>query len=229
MYPPRFHYEAPRTLDEACQMMAYYRDDAKVLSGGMSLVPLMKLRFASPATIVDLNQIEGLDYIEEAGGYLRIGALARNRAIVRSDLCRSRHPLISSAAPTISDPVVRNRGTLVGNCCHGDPQGDWTTVMMCLDGETVAVGVALQQSGGSVSRVGIGLTGVGPSNIKCYNAEQVVSGGGLNEHTIEQAAAAAAADSSPRSDHRGSEEYKREMVAVFVRRSLRAAAGIRAA
>ena len=97
------------------------------------------------------------------------------------------------------------------------------------DFATVAVGVALQQSGGSVSRVGIGLTGVGPSNIKCYNAEQVVSGGGLNEHTIEQAAAAAAADSSPRSDHRGSEEYKREMVAVFVRRSLMAAAGIRAA
>src|SRR5205807_10550652 len=138
LYPPRFHYEAPSTLDEACQMMAYYRDDAKVLSGGMSLVPLMKLRFASPGTIVDLNQIQGLDYIEEAGGYLRIGALARNRAIVRSSLVPSRHPLIASAAPTISDPVVRNRGTLVGNCCHGDPQGDWTTVMMCLDGEIVA-------------------------------------------------------------------------------------------
>jgi carbon-monoxide dehydrogenase medium subunit len=286
LYPPRFHYEAPRTLDEACQMMAYYRDDAKVLSGGMSLIPLMKLRFASPATIVDLNQIQGLDYIEEAGGYLRIGALARNRAIVRSDLVRGRHPLMTSAAPTISDPVVRNRGTLVGNCCHADPQGDWTTVMMCLDGEivarstegervipitqfvtgpfsntlmpneiavearipgatnfgeyhkierkvgdfaTVAVGVALQQQGGSVSRVGIGLTGVGPSNIKCYDAERIVSGGGLNEHTIQQAAQAAAADSSPRSDHRGSEEYKREMVAVFVRRSLNAAAGIRAA
>ena len=285
MYPPRFHYEAPRTLDEACQMMAYYRDDAKVLSGGMSLVPLMKLRFASPGTIVDLNQIEGLDYIEEAGGYLRIGALARNRAIVRSELCRSRHPLISSAAPTISDPVVRNRGTLVGNCCHGDPQGDWTTVMMCLDGEivarstegervipitqfntgpfmntlmpneiavearipgatnfgeyhkierkvgdfaTVGVGVALQQQGGSVSRVGIGLTGVGPSNIKCFEAEQAVMGG-LNEHSIESAARAAAAACSPRSDHRGSEEYKREMVSVFVRRSLRSAAGIRAA
>jgi len=266
-------------------MMAYYRDEAKVLSGGMSLIPLMKLRFASPSTIVDLNQIQGLDYIEEAGGYLRIGCLTRNRAIVRSELVRSRHPLMASAAPTISDPVVRNRGTIVGNCCHADPQGDWATVMMCLDGEvvarstegervipvsqfvtgpfsttlmpneiavevrvpgstnfgeyhkierkvgdfaTVAVGVALQQQGGSVSRVGIGLTGVGPSNIKCYDAERIVSGG-LNEHTIQQAAQAAAADSSPRSDHRGSEEYKREMVAVFVRRSLMAAAGLRAA
>jgi carbon-monoxide dehydrogenase medium subunit len=96
------------------------------------------------------------------------------------------------------------------------------------DFATVGVGVALQSQGGSVSRVGIGLTGVGPSNIKCYDAERIVSGG-INEHTIQQAAQAAAADSSPRSDHRGSEEYKREMVAVFVRRSLHAAAGIRAA
>ena len=267
-------------------MMAYYGENAKVLSGGMSLIPLMKLRFAAPDTIVDLNQIQGLDYIEEAGGYLRIGALARNRGIVRSGLVRSRHPLMTHAAPTISDPVVRNRGTLVGNCCHADPQGDWTAVMMCLDGEivarsvdgervipitqfntgpftnslqpneiavearipggtsfgeyskierkvgdfaTVAVGVALQASGGTVSRCGIALTGVGPTNIKCYEAERIVTGGGLNEHSIEQAARAAAADAQPRSDHRGSEEYKREMVTVFVRRSLNAAAGIRAA
>lgn len=267
-------------------MKAYYQDDAKVLSGGMSLIPLVKLRFASPGTLIDINNIQGLDYIEEAGGYLRIGALARNRAIVRSDLVRQRAPLMSSACPTISDPVVRNRGTLVGNCCHSDPQGDWVTVLMCLGGEivarsvdgervipieqfttgpfsnslqpneiavearipggtnfgeyhkierkvgdfaTVAVGVALQNNGGSISQCGIALTGVGPSNIKCHDAERIVLGGSLNEGTIEQAANAAAGASSPRTDHRGSEEYKREMVAVFVRRSLRAAAGIRAA
>lgn len=285
MYPARFHYEAPYTLDEACQMKAYYQDDAKILSGGMSLVPLLKLRFASPGTIIDINNIQGLDYIEEAGGYLRIGALARNRALVRSDVVRSKHPLMSSAAPTISDPVVRNRGTLVGNVCHSDPQGDWVTVMLCLGGEvvarsvdgervipiesfttgpfsntlaaneiavevripgstnfgeyhkierkvgdfaTVAVGVALSSSGGSVQHCGIALTGVGPSNIKCHEAESAVMGG-LNEGNIERAARAAAAASSPRSDHRGSEEYKREMVAVFVRRSLNKVAGIRAA
>jgi carbon-monoxide dehydrogenase medium subunit len=267
-------------------MMAYYREEAKVLSGGMSLIPMMKLRFASPGTIVDINNIEGLDYIEDVGGYLRVGALTRNRQIVRSDLVRSRHPLMSAACPTISDPVVRNRGTLVGNVCHADPQGDWATVMLCLDGEivarstegervipiaqfvtgpfsntlrpdeiavearipgstnfgqyhkierkvgdfaTVAVGVALQSTGGSISHVGIGLTGVGSSNIKAYDAENALRSGGLNEHSIENAARAAAAASTPRSDHRGSEEYKREMVAVFVRRSLMAAAGIRAA
>ena len=286
MYPARFHYEAPYTLDEACQMKAYYQDEAKILSGGMSLVPLLKLRFASPGTIIDINNIQGLDYIEEAGGYLRIGALARNRAIVRSAIIQSRHPLMISAGPTISDPVVRNRGTVVGNICHSDPQGDWVTVMLCLGGEvvarsvdgervipiesfttgpfsnslaaneiavevripgstnfgeyhkierkvgdfaTVAVGVALQHSGGSVSYCGIGLTGVGPSNIKCHEAESAVMSGSLDESTIERAARAAAAASSPRTDHRGSEEYKRDMVAVFVRRSLMKAAGLRAA
>jgi carbon-monoxide dehydrogenase medium subunit len=286
LYPARFHYEAPRTIEEACQMKAYYQDDAKILSGGMSLIPMMKLRFAAPGTIIDLNNIQGLDYIEEAGGYLRIGALARNRHIVRSALAQARHPLMVSAAPTISDPVVRNRGTLVGNCCHCDPQGDWNTVMLCLGGEivarsvdgervipiesfitgpftnalspteiavearipgstnfgqyhkierkvgdfaTVAVGVALQTTGGSVSYCGIGITGVASQNTKCHDAERIVMGGTLNEGTINAAANAAAGAASPRSDHRGSEEYKREMVAVFVRRSLMAAAGMRAA
>src|SRR3977135_2727351 len=101
--------------------MAYYGEEAKVLSGGMSLIPLMKLRFANPSTIVDINSIQGLDYIAEAGGYLRIGALARNRDIDRSELVRALHPLMSSAAPLISDPVVRNRGTRVGKACPPDP------------------------------------------------------------------------------------------------------------
>jgi carbon-monoxide dehydrogenase medium subunit len=259
-------------------MMAYYREDAKVLSGGMSLIPLMKLRFANPSTIVDINNIRDLDYIAEAGGYLRIGALARNRDIDRSELVRDLHPLMSSAAPLISDPVVRNRGTLVGNCCHADPQGDWATVMLCLDGDivavslqgervipiqefivgpfqnslrpdeiavearipgttnfglyrkierkvgdfaTVGVGVALTINDGSVERVGIALTGVGPSNIKCDNAERMVLTkrihyDGFNDAVGKMASAAA----SPRTDHRGSAEYKREMVEVFVRRAL---------
>jgi aerobic carbon-monoxide dehydrogenase medium subunit len=278
VYPPRFHYEAPHTLEEACQMMAYYREEAKVLSGGMSLIPLMKLRFASPSTIVDINNIPGLDYIADAAGYLRIGALARNRDVARSELVRSLHPLVSSAAPLISDPVVRNRGTLVGNCCHADPQGDWATVMLCLDGDivavsvrgervipiqefivgpfqnslqpdeiaiearlpgstnyglyrkierkvgdfaTVGVGVALTVNGGTVQRAGIALTGVGPSNIKCANAERMLmSGRQRYEGFVDTVAEMAAATASPRTDHRGSAEYKREMVTVFVRRAL---------
>jgi carbon-monoxide dehydrogenase medium subunit len=259
-------------------MMAYYREDAKVLSGGMSLIPLMKLRFASPSTVVDINNIPNLDYIEESGGFLRIGALVRNRAICRSELVKASHPLMSSAGPLISDPVVRNRGTLVGNCCHADPQGDWATVMLCLDGDivalslqgervipirdfivgpfqnslrpdeiavearipgttnfgryrkierkvgdfaTVGVGVALTINGGTVERAGIGLTGVGPSNIKCESAERMLMTGRYRyDGFTESVARMAAATASPRTDHRGSEEYKREMVAVFVRRAL---------
>jgi len=278
VYPARFHYEAPRTLEEACQMMAYYREEAKVLSGGMSLIPLMKLRFANPSTIIDINSIPDLDYIEEAGGYLRIGALVRNRAIVRSKLVQDSHPLMTSAAPLISDPVVRNRGTLVGNCCHADPQGDWASVMLCLDGDivaasvrgervipirdfivgpfqnslqpdeiavearfpgttnyglyrkierkvgdfaTVGVGVALTMHGGMVERAGIALTGVGPTNIKCDSAERLLlSGRPRNPGFIDSIAKMAAVTASPRTDHRGSKEYKQEMVAVFVRRAL---------
>ena len=107
MYPPRFHYEAPRTLDEACQMMAYYREDAKVLSGGMSLVPLMKLRFASPGTIVDLNQIEGLDYIEEAADTFVLYRIDAPTAQVAS---RRSYGAFGGYPPAPSSAAVAARG-----------------------------------------------------------------------------------------------------------------------
>jgi carbon-monoxide dehydrogenase medium subunit len=139
MYPSRFHYEAPSSIDEALQLLSMYQGEAKVLSGGMSLIPLMKLRFASPSAIIDVNNIPGLDDLFEDGGQLRIGALVRNRGIIRSDLVRSRYPLMASVAPQIADPLVRGRSTLVGSLCHCDPQGDWGAVMLALEGEVVAV------------------------------------------------------------------------------------------
>jgi carbon-monoxide dehydrogenase medium subunit len=138
MYPPRFHYEAPSSLDEALQMLAMYQGEAKVLSGGMSLIPLMKLRFATPSAVIDVNNIPGLEYISEEGGQLRIGALTRNRDIIRSDVVRARYPLMASTAPQIADPLVRGRSTLVGSLCHCDPQGDWGAVMLAMNGEVVA-------------------------------------------------------------------------------------------
>src|SRR5687768_1703096 len=138
MYPSRFHYEAPSSLGEALQLLSMYQGEAKVLAGGMSLIPMMKLRFASPSAIIDVNNIAGLDYLTEDRGMLRIGALVRNRAIVRSDLIRSRYPLMASVAPQISDPLVRGRGTLVGSLCHADPQGDWGAVVLAMNGEVVA-------------------------------------------------------------------------------------------
>jgi carbon-monoxide dehydrogenase medium subunit len=141
MYPSRFRYEAPRSLDEAFALFARYGDEAKVLAGGQSLVPLLKLRFASPELLVDINAIPGLDYHrEDADGTLRIGALCRHATLEHSALLASKHPLMASAAPLIADPIVRNRGTLVGSLCHSDPQGDWASVLLALGGHVVAVG-----------------------------------------------------------------------------------------
>lgn len=139
MYPSRFHYEAPRTLDEAFAALQTYGDEAKILAGGQSLIPLIKLRFAAPACIVDINNIPGLEYHEEGSdGSLNIGALCRHRTLERSALLRSKFPVMFATAPLISDPMVRNRGTLVGSLCHADPQGDWASVMLSLGGEIIA-------------------------------------------------------------------------------------------
>ena len=136
MFPSSFDYVAPTSVDEVLSLLAEHGDDAKVLAGGQSLIPLMKLRFATPARILDINRIEGLDYMEENGS-LRIGALVRNRTMERSELLSLRYPTMAAAAPLISDPLVRNLGTVVGSLCHADPQGDWASVMLALNGELV--------------------------------------------------------------------------------------------
>lgn len=143
MYPARFRYEAPRSLDEAIALLHDGGDEAKVLAGGQSLVPMMKLRFASPALLVDINGIPGLDYhTADADGSLRVGALCRHADLEWSALLKSSQPTMAAAAPVIADPLVRNRGTLVGSLCHADPQGDWAAVMLALGGSVVAQGPA---------------------------------------------------------------------------------------
>ena len=122
MYPSRFHYEAPSSIDEALQLLSMYQGEAKVLSGGMSLIPLMKLRFASPSAIIDVNNIPGLDDLFEDGGQLRIGALVRNRGSSGPDVVRSRYPLMASVAPQIADPLVRGRSTLVDRSATVTPK-----------------------------------------------------------------------------------------------------------
>ena len=138
MYPARFDYVAPSSLDEALSLVSERGDEAKVLAGGQSLIPLMKLRFATPELIVDLNRIPGLDYIEESGDHLRVGALARNNDLVESEVLRDGYGAMAAAAPQISDPLVRNLGTLAGSLAHCDPAGDWGSVMLSLGGEVVA-------------------------------------------------------------------------------------------
>jgi carbon-monoxide dehydrogenase medium subunit len=138
VYPARFEYFAPTNVDEALELLARYDDgDAKVLAGGMSLIPVMKLRIAAPAALVDINRIDGLDTLAEEGGTLRIGALVRHKTCERSDLLKSKYGALGDAAPLISDPVVRNLGTVAGSLAHADPQGDWGSAMLAMRAEIV--------------------------------------------------------------------------------------------
>jgi aerobic carbon-monoxide dehydrogenase medium subunit len=280
MYPSRFRYEAPRSLDEAIGLLRENGDDAKVLAGGQSLVPLMKLRFASPELIVDINNVPGLGYHrEDPDGTLHVGALCRHVDLERSDLLKSKQPTMAAAAPLIADPIVRNRGTLVGSLCHADPQGDWASVVLALGGAvvaqgpggkriiaakdfvtgpfqnvlepdeiaveavippakgaraggylklerrvgdfaTVGVAVAIETSGSAVTRAGIALTGVGGATIGASAAAEALVGEPLTEQKIELAAQLAGDAAQPRTDHRGSAEYKRHIVRTFVTRLL---------
>jgi carbon-monoxide dehydrogenase medium subunit len=281
MYPTRFSYEAPRELDEALGLLREHGDEAKVLAGGQSLVPLMKLRFAAPELLVDINNLPGLDHHEvDAGGNLHVGALCRHVTLERSELLREKQPTMAAAAPLIADPIVRNRGTLVGSLCHADPQGDWASVVLALNGSVVAAGpsgrrsipardfvlgpfqnalapdeiavevvlpaprgtpsggylklerrvgdfatvgvaVALDTAiDGRVTRAGIALTGVGGATIECADAAEALVGRALDAETIEEAARLAAGNARPKTDHRGSAEYKRHMVHTFVVRAL---------
>ena len=133
MIPSPFDYVAPSTLDDAVTLLREHGGEAKVLSGGQSLIPMLKLRLASPTVLVDINRIPGLDYVEERDGALRIGALAREAELERSAVVRARYPLLYDTARVIADPIVRNSATICGNVAHGDPGNDHPATMMALD------------------------------------------------------------------------------------------------
>ncbi|HEX4687694.1 MAG TPA: xanthine dehydrogenase family protein subunit M [Nocardioides sp.] len=280
MFPPRFRYEAPRSLAEAVSLLHEGQGEAKVLAGGQSLVPLMKLRFASPELLVDINNLPDLDHhrVDDSGA-LHVGALCRHVDIERSGVVAERQPTMAAAAPLIADPIVRTRGTLVGSLCHADPQGDWASVMTALGGHVVARGpggqrtiaisdfvtgpfqntlaydeiaveavvpgprgrleggflklerrvgdfatagaaVSVELDGDRIVRAGIGLSGVGARTIDAREAADSLVGGVLDEAAITRAADLAASAAEPRSDHRGSAEYKRHVVHTFVTRIL---------
>jgi carbon-monoxide dehydrogenase medium subunit len=281
VYPASFEYFAPDTLDEALEILGRYDEgEAKVLAGGMSLIPVMKLRFAAPRALVDINRIGGLDTLAEDGGQLRIGALVRHKTCERSELLKGKYGALGAAAPQISDPIVRNLGTVAGSLAHADPQGDWGSVMLAVRAGVVArsngsertipidellegpfttslqpteiitevrvpdpgaraagtylklerkvgdfatAGVALHvsMSNGTVGQAGIALTGVGPRNLRAEAAEQALAGHALDDDAIDEAARLAAEAAQPRSDVRGTEEYKRNTIRVFTERGLR--------
>lgn len=283
MYPASFEYFAPTTLEEAIDILGRFDGEAKVLAGGQSLIPMMKLRFAAPNALVDVNGVSELGTLTEENGGLRIGALTRHKACEKSELLRGRFGVLGAAAPQISDPIVRNLGTVCGSLAHADPQGDWGSVMLAIGadlevrgpdgtrtipieeffvapfmtelqptevvtavrvrdpgqsaggtylklerkiGDFATAGVAVHASfaNGTVGRAGIGLTGVGGTNIKATAAEDVLAGAKLDDGTIKEAARLAAEAAEPQDDLRGSAEYKRNVVRVFTERGLRTVA-----
>jgi len=139
MIPPSFDYVAPKTLSEAVAVLGQ-NENAKVLAGGQSLIPLMRFRLAGPTLLVDLNRVEGLSYIKEDDGKLKIGAMTRQSAVEHSELVNTKYSLLADTVKVLSDPVVRNLGTVGGNVANADPVNDEPATMLAYEAEVVAMG-----------------------------------------------------------------------------------------
>ncbi len=282
MFPAAFDYRAPNSLDEALAILEERGDEAKVMAGGQSLIPLLKLRFSRPELVVDIARIGGLNTIKRDDGQVVIGALARHVDIERSEELARFAPMMVEAAHWIADPLVRNRGTFVGSICHADPAGDWGSVALAMhadvvarsskgervihaseffkgpletalkpdevatevripvgkgrgggaylklerkvgDFATVAVAVQVYLEGDRIETAGIGLTAVGPTNIKATEAERALRGKAPSDEVIAEAARLAADAAEPKDDIRGSAAYKKDVVRIFVQRGLKTA------
>ena len=140
MIPPAFEYLRPKSIPEAITLLQQHGDEAKLLSGGQSLIPMMKLRLARPGFLIDINAIAGLSYIKEEGGFLKIGGLTREAEVEASPLVRSKYPLLMDTAAVIADPQVRNLATVGGNLAHGDPANDHPATMIAFGAQIVATG-----------------------------------------------------------------------------------------
>lgn len=140
MIPQSFEYHAPRSVDDAIALLNQYGDEAKLLAGGHSLLPMMKLRFAEPEHLVDINNIESLKGIREEDGELVIGSMTTESELITSNLLHEKCPLLPEAAKLIADPQVRNRGTIGGDISHGDPGNDHPALMLVLDARFTLVG-----------------------------------------------------------------------------------------
>lgn len=284
MFPAAFEYRAPASLADALSILKQHGDDAKVMAGGQSLIPLLKLRFARPALVVDIGRLPALSSVKRENGHVAIGALVRHVDVERSKELEDWLPIMLEASHWIADPLVRNRGTVAGSVCHADPSGDWGSVMLALGADLVAssasgerlihcdgffqgpftttlradevvtgiriplpkgpsggaylklerkvgdfasaaVAVQVEMDGGKIARAGIGLTAVGATNIKATAAEKALAGQEPTEQLIAEAARLAAQAAEPKGDLRGSVEYKKDIVRVFVQRGLHTALG----
>jgi len=283
--PAPFEYERATSVEHALDLLRRLGPEARLLAGGHSLLPMMKLRLATPEYLVDIDGLaDELGYITEAEGHIRIGAMTRHRALLESELLGTRLAIFTDAERVIADPLVRNRGTIGGALCQADPSEDLCAVCAAVrarmvirgpDGERVltmpefyrgpyrtAVGdgemlveirVPLERACGSayekvdrrtgdwavvaagasvtldaatgrtIERAGIALAAVG-AEVTCAHAERMLVGEAPSEALFAEAARAAAADTAPVSDQRGTREYKRHAAGVLTRRALLRAA-----
>ena len=279
MIPESFDYQRASTVSEAISLLQQHGEDAKIVAGGHSLVPTMKLRLATPGTLIDIGGISELKYINDKGDHLAIGAGATHWMIESSDLIQKKAPGLSQAAAQVGDVQVRNRGTIGGVLAHSDPQADYPGVVLALDATLVVEGssgertiavsdyftglwetalgddelltevriptdsananscylkfpqpasrypyvgcaVAMDSSEGSCSDVRVGFSGVGETAFRDSGVEDALRGNTLNESAIASASAKAADGRSVLSDVFVSEEYRRAMAQVYVKRAL---------
>ena len=279
MIPESFDYQRASTVSEAISLLQQHGEDAKIVAGGHSLVPTMKLRLATPGTLIDIGGISELKYINDKGDYLAIGAGATHWMIESSDLIQKKAPGLSQAAAQVGDVQVRNRGTIGGVLAHSDPQADYPGVVLALDATLVVQGsrgertiavsdyftglwetalgddelltevriptdsananscylkfpqpasrypyvgcaVAMDSSAGSCSDIRVGFSGVGETAFRDSGVEDALRGNTLNESAIAAASAKAADGRSVLSDVFVSEEYRRAMAQVYVKRAL---------
>ena len=279
MIPQSFDYQRASSVSEAISLLQKHGEDSKILAGGHSLVPTMKLRLATPGTLIDIGGISELKYINDKGDYLAIGARATHWDIESSDLVAQKAPALSQAAGQIGDVQVRNRGTIGGVLAHSDPQADYPGVVLALNATIVVQGsrgertiavsdyftglwetalgedelltevriptdrananscylkfpqpasrypfvgcaVAMDSSAGNCSDVRIGFSGVGETAFRDSGVEDALRGNTLNESAIASASAKAADARSVLSDVFVSEEYRRAMAKVYLKRAL---------
>ncbi|MEE8349839.1 MAG: xanthine dehydrogenase family protein subunit M [Acidobacteriota bacterium] len=279
MYPEKFDYFCPDTLEGVIELLTQYGDDAKIMAGGQSLIPLMKLRLASPKYVIDLDKLQNLSGISEQGGEIVIGAMTRYVELAESELVKSKLRLLHDAVNVVADVQVRNLGTVAGSLAHADPGGDLAPALLALNaqvdsvsssgnrtqsvsdllvdaylsslkGDEVITGIRVpippEGSGGTylkferragdfaVASVGVQLTldknggcaeiaismgAVGVTALRAAKAEGLLRGQAVSDDLLKEAASAASAETDPFSDIRGSEEYKRHLVGVLLRRA----------
>jgi carbon-monoxide dehydrogenase medium subunit len=275
--PTPFEYQRATSVDDALAKLAAANGSGKLLAGGHSLIPLMKLRLSEPQVLIDIGRIPDLTGIREKDGRIEIGALTVHQAVAASPLILERCPVVAEAAAAIGDPQVRNRGTIGGSIAHADPSADYPAALIAADAEIVVasatgsraikaqdcfldlftvaiepdeivtsvlitpftasayaklhqrashfaivgVGASLEVSGGTITTARVGLTGASSHALRLTGVETALTGKPATKETIDAASRGAGAGlEAVNADLHGSEEYRRAMVDVFVKRAV---------